>query len=134
MFYVYFQLFSKFLSAYGEAYQPWLKQLLSLYPLIRDFHGTTLLIFYVNMRWLDNARIHHSDQACHKLGLSSIREFLASKNIEPLYLPAYTPEMNPVECCFNIIKGEVRKEQPETYEELELAVERASKLLHETSS
>ncbi|CAG8838130.1 5970_t:CDS:1, partial [Racocetra persica] len=80
---------------------------------------------------LDNARIHHSDRACHKLGLSSIRELLASKNIEPLYLPAYTPEMNPVECCFNFIKGEVRKQQPETYEELEVAIKETLKLLHE---
>jgi len=73
---------------------------------------------------LDNASIHHSDRACKKIGLSSIRELLASKNIKPLYLPPYTPEMNPVEHCFNIIKGEVRKYQPKTYEELEATIEK----------
>ncbi|CAI2162884.1 17008_t:CDS:1 [Funneliformis geosporum] len=80
---------------------------------------------------LDNASIHHADWACKKLGLTSIRELLASKNIEPFYLPPYTPEMNPVECCFNFIKGQVRRQQPKTYEELELAIESALKPLHE---
>ncbi|MCE8163165.1 MAG: transposase [Candidatus Moeniiplasma glomeromycotorum] len=73
---------------------------------------------------------HHASWTCRKLGLSTIKELLENKNIEPLYLPPYTPEMNPVELCFNLIKGEVRKEQPETYEELELAIERVLELLH----
>jgi len=79
---------------------------------------------------MDNVRIHHASQACKKLGLSSIKELLASKNIEPVYLPPYTPELNPTELCFNFIKGQVEKYKPETFEELESALEEVLNLLH----
>jgi transposase len=79
---------------------------------------------------MDNVRIHHANQACHKLGLTSIRELLASKNIEPLYLPPYTPEMNPVELCFNFIRQQVERSRPITYEELKLAISKAVNILH----
>jgi transposase len=80
---------------------------------------------------MDNVKVHHANQACKKLGLSSIRELLESKNIKPLYLPPYTPEMNPVEYCFNIIRHYVEKSKPRTYEELKLAVEKAIGMLDE---
>ena len=71
---------------------------------------------------MDNVSIHHANKACKKLGLSSIKELLESKNIEPIYLPPYTPELNPTELCFNFIKGQVEKYKPETFEELELVL------------
>lgn len=80
---------------------------------------------------MDNVRIHHANQACKKLGLSSIKELLASKNIEALYLPPYTPELNPTELVFNVIKQRVEKCQPETYEELEVAIKEVLNILHE---
>jgi transposase len=80
---------------------------------------------------MDNVRIHHATHACRKLGLSTIKELLESKNIEPVYLPPYTPELNPTELCFNFIKGQMGKYQPQTFEELEIAVEKVLTLLHE---
>jgi len=80
---------------------------------------------------MDNVRVHHADQACKKLGLSPIKELLASKNIKPLYLPPYTPEMNPVELCFNFIRHQVEKSRPQTYEELEEAMEKIMDMLDE---
>lgn len=46
-------------------------------------------------------------------------------------MPAYTPELNPAELCFNFIKHQVRKSKPQTYEELELAIENTLELLNE---
>jgi len=80
---------------------------------------------------MDNVKVHHANQACKKLGLSSIRELLASRNIKPLYLPPYTPEMNPVEYCFNIIRQQVEKSKPQTFEELDLAVDKIMDMLDE---
>ncbi|CAI2189836.1 2014_t:CDS:10 [Funneliformis geosporum] len=71
---------------------------------------------------MDNLRVHKAKQACIKLGLNPIRELLASKNIETLFLPPYTPEMNPVEYCFNLIRQWVEKNKPRTYEKLKLVI------------
>ena len=79
---------------------------------------------------LDNARIHHANQACRKLGLSAIKELLFQKNIQPKYLPAYTPELNPVELCFNFIRQYVEKCQPRTFKELENSIDRAMNTLN----
>jgi DNA phosphorothioation-dependent restriction protein DptG len=80
---------------------------------------------------LDNARIHHAKQACQELGLSTIKELLIQKNIQPKYLPAYTPELNPVELCFNFIRKYVEKCQPRTFEELEKSVNEATNTLNQ---
>lgn len=53
---------------------------------------------------MDNLPVHKAKQSCIKLGLSTIKELLESKNIEVVFLPPYTPEMNPVEYCFNLIR------------------------------
>jgi len=80
---------------------------------------------------MDNVRIHHASWACRKLGLSTIKELLESKNIEPMYLPAYAPMLNPTEFCFNFIRHYVEKSKPETYEELEEVVDKTITLLQE---
>jgi transposase len=80
---------------------------------------------------MDNVRVHHANQACKKAGLTSIKELLVSKNTEPLYLPPYTPEMNPVELCFNFIRHYVEKSKPKTLEELELAIDKIIDMLDE---
>ncbi|CAI2181029.1 12837_t:CDS:2 [Funneliformis geosporum] len=80
---------------------------------------------------MDNVRIHHASWACRKLGLSTIKELLESKNIEPLYLPAYAPMLNPTEFCFNFIRHYVEKSKPETEEELEQAIDKTIDMLGE---
>lgn len=84
-----------------------------------------------NYLLMDNVRIHHATNACRKLGLSTIKELLASKNIKPLFLPPYTPELNPTELCFNFIRHYVEKFKPQTYEELEQAMEKVMDMLDE---
>lgn len=48
----------------------------------------------------DNARIHHT-----KL----LKEYTKEKHINMRYNPAYSPEFNPIELCFNKVKCEFRK-------------------------
>src|SRR5947209_5822133 len=71
-----------------------------------------------NVLIMDNLRIHKATKSCQRLKLSTIAELLASKNIEPIYLPSYTPELNPVEKKNNILKNDVRKEEARTKERL----------------
>ena len=42
---------------------------------------------------MDNFAVHKANQACKDLGLPTIKELLLSKNITPLYLPPYTPQL-----------------------------------------
>ncbi len=72
--------------------------------------------------FLDNALIHRAVKACQKLGLSTIKELATSRNIELIYLPPYTPELNPVEYLFNIIRKYVESRKPRTYQKLELVI------------
>ncbi|CAG8624005.1 9397_t:CDS:2 [Cetraspora pellucida] len=80
---------------------------------------------------MDNLPVHKSKQSCIKLKLTPIKELLASKNIEVLFLPPYTPEMNPVECCFNLIRQWVEKRKPRTYEKLKLEIDKIINILNE---
>ena len=72
---------------------------------------------------MDNARIHHATKAFQKLGLPTIKELMLSKNIEPLYLVSYSPQLNPVELCFNFLVGFVEGKQPRTHEQLKSIIE-----------
>ena len=56
-----------------------------------------------NVLIMDNLRVHKATKSCAKLKLPTIVELLASKNIEPIYLPSYTPELNPIEKKNNIL-------------------------------
>jgi len=60
-----------------------------------------------NVLIMDNLSTHKAKQSCIDLGLSTIEELLKSKNVEVIYLPSYTPELNPVEKCFNITRKDV---------------------------
>jgi len=62
---------------------------------------------------MDNIRFHHAKK---------IKEILANKNIEPRYIVASNPYLNPTELAFNVIKQYVRKQRPRTEEELRSAV------------
>jgi len=48
----------------------------------------------------DNARIHHT---------KILKEFCYNNNIQLLYIPPYTPEFNPIELIFSILKTHFRK-------------------------
>ncbi|CAB3986695.1 Ankyrin repeat domain-containing 34B [Paramuricea clavata] len=50
---------------------------------------------------MDNCGVHHYE------GGQALEEFLADMGIELLYTPAYSPELNPVEFCFNKIKTQL---------------------------
>jgi transposase len=76
---------------------------------------------------MDNLPIHKAKQSCIKLKLTPIKELLESKNIEPVYLPPYTPEMNPVE----LIRQQVEKNKPRTYEKLKLIIAKIINILNE---
>jgi transposase len=66
---------------------------------------------------LDNARIHHATKVLISNKLSTIKE-LSDSNIDLKYLPPYTPTLNPVELCFNIIRTYVNKNKPRTFNDL----------------
>ncbi|CAG8708247.1 4122_t:CDS:2, partial [Ambispora leptoticha] len=80
---------------------------------------------------LDNLKVHHATKSCQKLGLTTIKELLVSKNIEPVYLPPYTPELNPVELCFKLLRQNTKKKKPRTFEELEASINKATKVLEQ---
>ena len=104
--------------------------------------GTNALVFYnflkdmelpTNEKYyllLDNARIHYTTKELEKLGLS-IEELARQKNIILVYLPRYSPELNPVEEIFNVVKGYIRKFKPRTEEELRTAVEKVIAILNQ---
>ena len=69
---------------------------------------------------MDNARIHH----CKKTV-----EFIKENDITPIYTVPYTPELNPIENCFSVIKKSVRYDRPKIYDELKDAISTSIPLL-----
>jgi transposase len=69
---------------------------------------------------LDNIRFHKSVK---------VKELLTSKNIEPRYIVASNPYLNPIEEVFNVIKQYVRKQKPTTEEGLTIAVSKIINIL-----
>src|SRR4051812_17526859 len=67
---------------------------------------------------MDNLPVHRATDACEKLGLSTIKELMLSKNTEIIFLPSYTPEINPVEKINNIFKQHVEKMQARNKDKL----------------
>ena len=84
-----------------------------------------------NYLLLDNAKIHHANKACIKTGRLPIKELAKLKNIILKYLIAYSPQLNPVELCFNFIRQHIEKCQARTEEKLRLAIEETISLLQE---
>ncbi|CAI2187813.1 9793_t:CDS:2, partial [Funneliformis geosporum] len=76
-----------------------------------------------NVLIMDNLSVHKATKSCQKLKLTTIEELLRNKNIEPIFLPPYTPELNPVERCFNIIRQYVESCQARNEEKLKSAIE-----------
>jgi transposase len=61
---------------------------------------------------LDNASIHHAKSSLQKQNLPSIEETAKEKSQVLRYLPPYTPQLNPTELAFNVLKHHVRKVRP----------------------
>ena len=72
---------------------------------------------------MDNLSIHK---------IASIRQAIEAAGARLLYLPEYSPELNPIEECWSKVKGILRSIGARTYEALENAVSRA--LSYVTSS
>jgi len=69
---------------------------------------------------MDNARIHH----CKKTV-----EYIKKNGKTPIYTVPYTPELNPIESSFSVIKNYVRQNQPKTEIQLKDAIKKGIKLL-----
>lgn len=72
---------------------------------------------------MDNLSTHKATKSCQKLGLTTIKELLVSKNIEIIFTPPYTPELNPIEPILNIIRKHVEERQARKKDSLGLAIE-----------
>lgn len=69
---------------------------------------------------LDNARIHHGGQ---------IEKIVQEAGCSLLYLPPYSPDLNPIELVWSWIKGRVRTLGPRDDGERELAIDNSAKQL-----
>lgn len=62
---------------------------------------------------MDNLPVHHA---------KIVSNFLIEHNVPHLFLPPYSPELNPIEEAFSKIKHSVRKQKPRTSEALYQAI------------
>ncbi|RZJ95125.1 MAG: IS630 family transposase [Hymenobacter sp.] len=62
---------------------------------------------------LDNLRVHH---------LTGLREWLAGRGIEVLFLPPYSPDFTPIEQAWSKLKTKLRQAQARTRQALEEAL------------
>lgn len=69
---------------------------------------------------MDNLRAHH---------LPLIRQIIEETGARLIYLPTYSPELNPIEECWSKIKMKIRGMATRTQEMLEVAVQQAAKLV-----
>ena len=74
---------------------------------------------------MDNASIHHASKQLRKQKLPTVLEAASARRQTLAYLPAYSPQLNPTELCFNVIRSLVASRQPRNYDQLHDAVTRA---------
>jgi len=79
---------------------------------------------------LDNSKIHYTTDELEELGLS-MEELAREKNIELVYLPRYTPEINPIELCFNTTRHFTENLPTDTEEELEKSVDKIIDMINQ---
>ena len=65
---------------------------------------------------MDGPRVHRVD---------GVQQALAEVGATPLYLPPYSPELNPIEMCWSVMKAWVRRVAPRAIERVRDAVDRA---------
>jgi transposase len=74
---------------------------------------------------LDNFRTHHA---------KDVREEAEKLNITLVYLPPYSPDLNPIENIWKSVKRIVSEESPLNVEELKETIAKAFKMLTESIS
>ncbi len=57
---------------------------------------------------LDNATVHHGSES-----FEMINDVLKQAEIKLLFLPAYSPELNPIELCFGMVKNYLKYHRDE---------------------
>ena len=67
---------------------------------------------------MDNHPVHHA---------TLVRRFLDDHDIPHIYLPTYSPELNPIEEAFSKAKHDIRKSKPRLFEDLIFAIHKAFK-------
>ena len=67
---------------------------------------------------MDNLRTHHMEE---------VRTVLAESKILLMYLPPYSPDLNPIEMLWSKVKAYLRKVKKRTVEALTAAIEQAMK-------
>lgn len=65
---------------------------------------------------MDNMRSHHA---------KAVKELLEQEGIRYIYLPPYSPDLNPIEKLWSKVKSLLRKYKVRSADELPLAIERA---------
>lgn len=61
---------------------------------------------------MDNARFHHGE---------AVEQWAENNHIRLQFLPPYTPQLNPIENLFSVIKSNVRNHRPRPTTFLELS-------------
>ncbi len=69
---------------------------------------------------MDNHPVHHA---------KIVQNFLKENNINFLFLPPYSPNLNPIEEAFSKVKSILRNEKARTEQELVSAITRACKMI-----
>ena len=69
-----------------------------------------------NLVFLDNLKAHK---------VEGVREVIESAGAQLIYLPPYSPDLNPIELCWSKIKNHLRKKAARTFEQLKQAISEA---------
>ena len=91
-------------------------------PEFRDFLQALPVCLTISM---DNASIHHATKSLQRLDLPTILETAQSREQTLVYLPAYSPQLNPTELCFNTLRTSVHRACPRNEADLRQAVGQA---------
>ncbi|CAI2164597.1 19007_t:CDS:2 [Funneliformis geosporum] len=108
----------------------------------RKTKGTTAVDFYNFLKnielptnetyylLLDNSTIHYTTEELEDLGLS-MEELARQKNIVLVYLPRYTPELNPIELCFNTTRYLTENLPTDSEKELREAIDKIVDMINQ---
>src|SRR5207248_6796778 len=80
---------------------------------------------------MDNAKINKATNKRKEAKLPNVKEQMAKKNIEVLYITPYAPMINPAEYCFNLLRQQTEKQKPRSYEEMKSSIEKVVELLNQ---
>jgi transposase len=73
----------------------------------------------------ENSVIVQDNHPIHYAAHSLLAQIAKRKNIDIVYIPPYSPDLNPIEEMFKMLKGEVREKQKEWKEDPESAIHAA---------